>query len=138
MIAKSVLVLLALSATGFGQNPMLDDMKVFNGRFWRSMPHTEKVMYLIGVEHGIKLGIMKSAANGKCAEALGLVEGSGATIDDYEKEFDKLYGEGENLQINTMMAWTYLDMKLRGNHTKDYLENKLIELRQLAAKHVQH
>ncbi len=61
----------------------------------------------------------------------------GAIIDDYENEFDKLYSDGENLQINVLLAWSYVDAKLKGNLTREQLKKMLIGLRQDAARHVQ-
>jgi len=60
-----------------------------------------------------------------------------AVIDDYVKEFDKLYSDSENLPINIQFAWTYVNTKLKGTRTKEQLEKLLIKLRQDAASHVQ-
>ena len=110
-----------------------------NGRFWRDTPHIAKMMYLTGIGHGLEIAVARAATDSKCSEKLGSIADApaGAIIDDYEKELDKLYGESENLQINILMAWTYMDLKLKGTKTKEYLEKMLIDLRQSAAMHVQ-
>jgi len=140
MLGKMAAAALALSTLSFGQRAYLDDHQMPNGRYWRDTPHIAKLLYLTGITHGLQIALIRAAMDSKCSEKLGSIVDAppGAIIDDYEKELDKLYSESENLQINIMMAWTYVDLKLKGTLTKEYLEKMLIGLRHDAASHVQH
>ena len=136
---KALLLVLVFSPAVFAQNLYMDDSQIANGRFWRETPHIAKMMYLIGVGHGLQIALVRAGTDGKCPEKLASIVDAppGAIIDDYENEFDKLYSYGENLQINVLLAWSYVDAKLKGNLTREQLEKMLIGLRQEAARHVQ-
>jgi hypothetical protein len=138
--ATMILFLSVLGGTkAVGQNPYVDDNQEVNGRFWQHMTEREKGMYLIGVSHGLQVARKKVMANTKCPDAvLGIVDVSAGILDDYRFEFDKLYTDSENLPLNLITAFGYVDLKLKGTETKDDLEKLLISLRQTAAKHVQH
>jgi hypothetical protein len=54
------------------------------------------------------------------------------TVNDYKKEFNKLYDEGENVEIPIWLAFRYISLKLEGTHKAEYLEDFLIGLRKSA------
>jgi len=142
-IIKTVIAVLVFSVASFGQNPYrqhpyADDTHTPTGRFWQEMAEVEKGAYLMGVFTGLRLALVNAARDGKC-QNLGTIMDvpPAAVIDDYVKEFDKLYSDSENLPINIQFAWTYVNTKLKGTRTKEQLEKLLIKLRQDAASHVQ-
>jgi hypothetical protein len=144
MSMKTVVAVLAFSVASFGQNPYrqhpyVDDTHTPNGRFWQEMAEVEKGAYLMGVLHGLQIALVNAVRDGKCQNVGSLLNvPPAAVVYDYEKEFDKLYSDSENLPINIQSAWTYVNTKLKGTRTKEQLERLLIKLRQDAASHVQH
>jgi hypothetical protein len=73
VVMKTILVVLALSTASLAQNSYMDDSQLPNGRFWRDMPHIAKMMYLTGVEHGLRIALVRASLDGKCPENLGLI-----------------------------------------------------------------
>jgi hypothetical protein len=54
----------------FAQNHYMDDSQIANGRFWRESPHVAKMMYLIGVVHGLQIALARAGTDAKCPEKL--------------------------------------------------------------------
>jgi hypothetical protein len=133
---KTFFLGLALSAALFGQNQSIDDDHVPNGRFWRTMTHREKIIYLTGLGQGIELASIIAAVH--TPEVIAWVKDavpSAFNTGDYERELDALYNDTENVLINLQMGWLHCNTKLKGTWTKEALEKDLISLRQSAATH---
>jgi hypothetical protein len=88
------------------------------GRTWNVLTDEIKTWYLIGFKDG--LGFSQT------------IEKYWGTfsVNDYKKELDKVYNEGENVEIPIWLAFRYVSLKLEGTHKTDYLENFLMTLRQ--------
>jgi hypothetical protein len=67
---KALLLVLAFSPVMFAQNHYMDDSQIANGRFWRESPHVAKMMYLIGVVHGLQIALARAGTDAKCPEKL--------------------------------------------------------------------
>ncbi len=57
---KALLLVLVFSPAVFAQNLYMDDSQIANGRFWRETPHIAKMMYLIGVGHGLQIALVRA------------------------------------------------------------------------------
>src|ERR1039458_7209853 len=77
MIMKALLLVLVFSPAVFAQNLYMDDSQIANGRFWRETPHIAKMMYLIGVGHGLQIALVRAGTDGKCDETLQVFRVSG-------------------------------------------------------------
>ncbi|MGO9231268.1 MAG: hypothetical protein ACLQKA_18930 [Bryobacteraceae bacterium] len=95
-----------------------------DGRTWNIMSDETKSWYLIGFRDAMGF-------SGTVKQYWG-----DFTALEYKKELDKLYGEGENLQIPVWMAFRYVSLKLGGTNKRDFLEQFLIDLRATAKKNV--
>jgi len=103
------------------QSPSELSGSLINGRFWNASAKNEKAMYVTGSIDGIRI-----AQQGKPLAT--------ASVGDRMKELDKLYNEGENLNIPVIWAIAYyVEIKLKGETPSAVLENSLIALRKQAA-----
>ena len=57
---------------------------------------------------------------------------NGFAVDDFTKELNKLYSEGENVNIPMSWAFTYVNIKLRGQTSASELEKTLMTYRKQA------
>src|ERR1022692_502044 len=67
----------------------MDDSQIANGRFWRETPHIAKMMYLIGVGHGLQIALVRAHGRlmAELAAASGTVGGMiGGQVADLEGE----------------------------------------------------
>jgi hypothetical protein len=68
------------------------------------------------------------------AEDKGTWWAKGFVVGDYQKEIDKLYNEGENVNIPIIWIFRYSTNKLRGDVPKANLEKALMNLRPVRGK----
>jgi hypothetical protein len=62
------------------------------------------------------------------------VQAKGFSPRDYVKELDALYLDRENLRIPITTAYMWVNLKLKGELSKQELERKLLELRKQLPK----
>jgi hypothetical protein len=92
-----------------------------NGRFWNTSNEGQRLHYLTGVRDAAFLSDRKTEWMAK-----------GFTIGDYLKEIDKVFSEGENLNIPVVWVFRYCTNKLNGDLTKENQERVLGSLRLMA------
>jgi len=92
-----------------------------NGRFWNSSTELERLAYVAGIRDAFLLTDGQPEWWAK-----------GFTIGDYVKDINKLFAEGENVNIPMMWAFRYCTNKLKGEMSKDAQERALTNLRLMA------
>ena len=129
---KIALMVLLMAASMLGQNP--DTFTTFNGRAWtKSMSLQQKLMYTQGIKEGLQ--IATSYLDGEERKrVLEAVQAKGFSPRDYVKELDVLYQDGENLRIPITTAYMWVNLKLKGEVSKQELQRKLLELRKQLPK----
>jgi hypothetical protein len=115
----AVLVLVGLFAqVGYTQS---SSATFLNGRTWNTMSDEVKTWYLLGFKDGLGL-----------SQTIEKFWGSNLNVNDFKKELDKVYNEGENVEVPIWMAVRYVSVKLDGTHTASFLDAFLIDLRKVA------
>lgn len=102
------------------------------GRFWQLLPDMAKLMYVQGAKDGIVLASAVDLTLG--SKILRQLDAQGFFPGDYVKELDMLYQDRENLPIPLPFAYQYCAQKLKGELTKQQLEEQLMQLRKMTAR----
>ena len=125
-----MVLLTALSLLGQSS----ETFNTFTGRAWtKSMSLQQKLMYTEGIKEGMQ--IATSYLNGEDRRRiLEEVQAKGFSPRDYVKELDELYQDRENLSIPITTAYMWVNLKLKGEVSKQELQRKLMELRKQVPK----
>lgn len=133
MLKRALLASLLLLPVSLGQVQKPGDVMAITGRAWEALTEMDKLLYVQGVKDGIL--IATTYLDGEERERIvDTTQAKGFFPGDYVKALDALYRDRENLPIPVLMAYNYVNLKLKGTATKEELERKLIELRQWIAK----
>ena len=129
---KIALMVLLTVAGLLGQGA--DTFTTFTGRAWtKSMSQQQKLMYTEGIKEGML--IATSYLDGQeRRRVLEEVQAKGFSPRDYVRELDTLYQDRENLPIPITTAYMWVNLKLKGELSKQELERKLMELRKQVPK----
>jgi hypothetical protein len=101
----------------------------FTGRAWtKSMSQQQKLMFTEGIKEGMLIATSCLDGNER-HRVLEEVQAKGFSPRDYVKELDALYLDRENLPIPITTAYMWVNLKLKGELSKQELERKLLELR---------
>jgi hypothetical protein len=113
----AVALILCFTTLAFADDAMRTKGFV-NGRYWNTGTHESRLEYLIGVREAVFL------ANGRTEWLSG-----DFTLNDYEAELNKLFGETENVNIPVIWLVKYCTDKFGGQMTKANQETALMNLR---------
>jgi hypothetical protein len=129
---KIALMVLLTVAGLLGQNG--DTFTTFNGRAWtKSMSQPEKLMYTEGIKEGMQIATSYLDGDER-HRVLEAVQAKGFSPRDYVRELDALYQDRENLPIPITTAYMWVNLKLKGELSKQELQRKLMELRKQLPK----
>jgi len=130
---RKIALMVLLTAAGLlGQGA--DTFTTFTGRAWtKSMSQQQKLMYTEGIKEGVL--IATSYLDGQeRRRVLEEVQAKGFSPRDYVRELDTLYQDRENLPIPITTAYMWVNLKLKGELSKQELDRKLMELRKQVPK----
>ncbi len=130
---------LALSdSLGSGQDESRTGVLVFgthgymteNGRAWNQLDTQSKIMYLVGVEDGIKLLALETPpeTKPKVRSTVDSLMISGFRFLDLVKQIDEFYKDSANIRIPVIEAYQFTLKKLHGS-TRQELEDQMAALR---------
>lgn len=112
------------------QEPNIFSAEMANGRLWVAMDTPTKTVYLTGLRDWM---VFASFESGDQRKYLDEKWAAHFNVGDYVKEMDLLYREGENVRIPLPFGVAYCTVKLKGNLTKEELEQRLIGIRRMTA-----
>ena len=93
----------------------------------------QKLMYTEGIKEGMQIATSYLSGDER-RRILGEVQAKGFSPRDYVKELDELYQDRENLSIPITTAYMWVNLKLKGELSKQELQRKLMELRKQVPK----
>jgi len=102
-----------------------------NGRAWTVLGQEWQVGYIMAMRESMASSqvLMEAAhVDEKLTDALANAP-VGFTADDYLHELNAFYADRANIRIPVVLAFHYCNIKLKGQVTKEQLENRLIDLR---------
>ena len=123
-------VLLAAPLCGQDQTGQMS-----NGRVWEIFNDLAKTSYMSAIKDAVIYSaftesiITKQDIKNIVAEKWAI----GFNVGDYIKELDLIYKDRENIRLPITIAVSYCTMKLKGQSSKEELEQYLITLRTIAA-----
>jgi hypothetical protein len=128
-----VLIFITFAAVGFTQTSIqqMDTGQMSNGRAWEIFNEPERVAFLTAIKDQLLYDFFTSD-NGIAqlrAAQLRANWAEGFTVGDYLNELNVLYKDRENIRIPIVMAFRYCTQKLKGQSSKQELENRLLEMR---------
>ncbi|MBI2680759.1 MAG: hypothetical protein HYX25_07110 [Candidatus Solibacter usitatus] len=111
-----------------------ESFTTFTGRVWtKSMSLQQKLMFTEGIKEGMLIATSYLDGNER-HRVLEEVQAKGFSPRDYVKELDALYLDRQNLPIPITTAYMWVNLKLKGEVSKQELERKLLELRKQVPK----
>src|ERR1039458_9194583 len=121
MIMKALLLVLVFSPAVFAQNLYMDDSQIANGRFWRETPHIRKDDVPDRRRARPADCACKSGYGWQVSGEISIDSGRASWSDHrrLRKGVRQTLSDGENLQINVLLAWSYVDAKLKENLTRE-------------------
>ncbi|MDQ2948418.1 MAG: hypothetical protein M3Y27_21185 [Acidobacteriota bacterium] len=108
---------------------------MFNGRWWQRMNLTTRFVYMAGLKNGLQIIMMEPSLSRIPAVTKFVHNYHPQKFDPQEiiDEIDKVYNERENIRIPVLMVYDFVNDKLKGNITKDQVEERLKTMRKIAA-----
>jgi hypothetical protein len=130
---RKIALMILLTAAGLLAQGS-ESFTTFSGRAWtKSMSQQQKLMFTEGIKEGMLIATSYLDGNER-HRVLAEVQAKGFSPRDYVKELDALYLDRENLPIPITTAYMWVNLKLKGEVSKQELERKLLELRKQVPK----
>ena len=124
---RKIALMILLTAAGLLAQGS-ESFTTFSGRAWtKSMSQQQKLMFTEGIKEGMLIATSYLDGNER-HRVLEEVQAKGFSPRDYVKELDALYLDRENLPIPITTAYMWVNLKLKGEVSKQELERKLLEL----------
>lgn len=105
---------------------------VSNGKAWQKLDLQSRIIYLMGIEEGLRLAVLDASRNEstqtkeaakKVADRLSI---SGFKFSDLTQQVNKFYSDSANLRVPVIEVYAYVIRKMKGDSAQQLSETETL------------